>query len=541
MTLRARNRLSRGDNGDSIEAMNNQTALHQLLVLSAQRYPDRIAVEDTDGGAITYQALDQLSDRLRDHLTSLGVRPGDRVGIYMRKSIDAVASIFGILKAGAAYVPVDASAPASRNAYIFSDCGVKAMLIENQFVERLSAELSAQNELPRFFTLDGIGSGNSLKGALDQVNSDSPTAPVSFETSPDNLGYILYTSGSTGKPKGVMITHQNALSFINWCSEVFKPDERDRFSSHAPFHFDLSILDIYVSIKHGSALVLIGEEIGKDPMRLAPLISDKRISIWYSTPSILSFLTQFGKLDQYRFPDLRLVLFAGEVFPIKYLRTLKDILPTPRYFNLYGPTETNVCTYFEIPASIPESSKKPFPIGKACSHYRIKVVDEQGQEVRNGEMGELIAAGVGVMQGYWNLPERSASAFLVDSTGQRWYKTGDIVIQDEDGNYLYVSRRDRMVKKRGYRVELGEIETGLYKHPEVKEAAVIAISSEENGVQIKAFLSLRNGQNLSRIELKRYCAEIMPTYMIPDFFSFLVSLPKTSTNKIDYQKLKTIE
>ena len=168
-------------------------------------------------------------------------------------------------------------------------------------------------------------------------------------------------------------------------------------------------------------------------------------------------------------------------------------------------------------------------------------MDEQGQEVGVGQMGELIAAGPGVMQGYWNLPERTANAYLVDSSGQRWYKTGDVVVQDEDGNYLYISRRDRMVKKRGYRVELGEIEAGLYKHPDVKEAAVIAISNEENGVQIKAFLSFKDGQNASRIELKRFCAENLPTYMIPDFFSFLDSLPKTSTDKIDYQKLKTID
>ena len=521
--------------------MNNQKTLHQLLVLSAQKYPDRIAVEETDHGAITYHDLNQLSDRLRDRLIHLGVRPGDRVGIYLRKSVDAVASIFGILKAGAVYVPVDPGAPPARNAYILSDCTVKAILIENRFVEKLSAEFASQNELPTLLVLDGAGSGNYLKSVLERANTDNLTHPASFDLPTDNLAYILYTSGSTGKPKGVMLSHQNALSFIDWCSEAFEPSEIDRFSSHAPFHFDLSILDIYVSIKHGATLVLVEEEIGKDPIRLAPLISDKRISIWYSTPSILSFLAQYGRLDQYGFPDLRLVLFAGEVFPTKHLRMLKNLLPKPRYFNLYGPTETNVCTYFEIPATIPVDHTKPFPIGEACAHYRIKIVDELGQDVGNGQMGELIAAGPGVMQGYWNLPEKTANAFLVDSSGQRWYKTGDVVVQDEDGNYLYVSRRDRMVKKRGYRVELGEIEAGLYNHPDVKEAAVIAMSNEENGVQIKAYLSFRSRQNPSRIELKRFCAETLPTYMIPDFFSFLDSLPKTSTDKIDYQKLKTID
>ena len=287
--------------------------------------------------------------------------------------------------------------------------------------------------------------------------------------------------------------------------------------------------------------MLVDEAVGKDPLRLAPWISNKRISVWYSTPSILSFLAQYGRLEDYEFTDLRFVLFAGEVFPIKHLRMLKDLLPKPRYLNLYGPTETNVCTYFEIPAAIPMDQAKPFPIGVACSHYRIRVVDEEGQDVERGQTGELIAAGRGVMQGYWNLPDRTANAFLVDSFGERWYKTGDVVVQDDEGNYIYLSRRDRMVKKRGYRVELGEIEAGLYKHPDVKEAGVIAFSNDENGVQIKAFLSFKEGQSPSRIELKRFCSENLPNYMIPDFFTFMDSLPKTSTDKLDYQTLKTID
>ncbi len=521
--------------------MNNQNTLHQLLVRSAQKYPGRIAVEETDDGAITYQDLDQLSNQLRDRLTQLGVRPGDRVGIYLRKSIDAVTSIFGILKAGAAYVPVDPGAPPALNAYIFGDCTVKAIILEKRFVEKLSEEFASGDAIPPLVVLEGAGGGSYLKSALETADIDIPIQPVGTEPSPDDLAYILYTSGSTGKPKGVMLSHENAISFIDWCSEVFEPNEIDRFSSHAPFHFDLSILDIYVAIKHGATLVLVDEAVGKDPLRLAPWISNKRISVWYSTPSILSFLAQYGRLEDYEFTDLRFVLFAGEVFPIKHLRMLKDLLPKPRYLNLYGPTETNVCTYFEIPAAIPMDQAKPFPIGVACSHYRIRIVDEEGQDVERGQTGELIAAGRGVMQGYWNLPDRTANAFLVDSYGERWYKTGDVVVQDDEGNYIYLSRRDRMVKKRGYRVELGEIEAGLYKHPDVKEAGVIAFSNDENGVQIKAFLSFKEGQSPSRIELKRFCSENLPNYMIPDFFTFMDSLPKTSTDKLDYQTLKTID
>jgi amino acid adenylation domain-containing protein len=521
--------------------MSNLAVLHELLIQSARNHPDRVAIEETGDSSITYRDLDLLSDRLRDRLIQTGVRPGDRVGIYVGKSVDAVASIFGILKTGAAYVPVDPGAPPSRNAYIFSDCSVKALLVEHRFADGLCTELGDQNALPTLLVLDGKGGGNHLKKALDQAQAAQP-APVSDTVFPsrDNLAYILYTSGSTGKPKGVMLSHQNALSFIDWCSQVFVPHENDRFSSHAPFHFDLSILDIYLPIKHGATLVLIDEEIGKDPIRLAPLISDKRISIWYSTPSILSFLVQYGRLERYEYSELRMVLFAGEVFPVKHLRLLKSLLPKPSYFNLYGPTETNVCTFYEIPARIPEDRAKPFPIGIACSHYTIKAVSEHGREVAGGQEGELVASGRGVMQGYWNLPEKTANAFLVDSSGQRWYKTGDIVIEESDGNYLYISRRDRMVKKRGYRIELGEIEAGLYRHEDIKEAAIIALANEETGVQIKAFLSLKDGKQPSIIGMKRFCSENLPAYMVPDIFTFLDTLPKTSTDKIDYQRLKTI-
>jgi len=334
-----------------------------------------------------------------------------------------------------------------------------------------------------------------------------------------------------------MLTNRAAISFVDWCSETFGPDSNDRFSSHAPFHFDLSILDIYLPIKHGASLVLISEEIGKDPVRLAAMISESNITSWYSTPSILSFLTQYGRLEQYNYSSLRMVHFAGEVFPVKHLRALKKLIPNPRYFNLYGPTETNVCTFYEIPQIIPEGRTNPFPIGKACSNYRIGIFDELGREVPPGTEGELCASGSGMMIGYWNLPEKTANAFLVDSAGNKWYKTGDIVFEGPDGNYIYLARRDRMVKKRGYRIELGEIEAGLYRHPAIKEAAVIALQ-DEDGVKIRAFISHHNESRPSIIELKQFCAQNLPAYMVPDLFSFLDFLPKTSTDKIDYQKLK---
>jgi amino acid adenylation domain-containing protein len=513
--------------------------IHDLLARSAARWPDHLAVEEDEGGAISYRALVDLSDQVQDRLSHLGVGPGDRVGVYLRKSIDAVAAIFGILKAGAAYVPVDPGAPLSRNAYILKDCSVKAVVLEERYVAALREELQVNAAAPTFLVLSGAGGGRPLQEALERTQLLDPApriAPATVE--PDHLAYILYTSGSTGKPKGVILSHRNAVSFIGWCSEVIEPQASDRFSSHAPLHFDLSILDLYVPIKHGATVVLIGAEAGKDPVRLASLIANKRISRWYSTPSVLSLLAQYGKMRQQDYSALRTVLFAGEVFPIKHLRVLKALWPKPRYFNLYGPTETNVCTYFEIPAHVPEERSQPYPIGQTCAHLQAIVVDEQGRAVSMGQEGELCISGPGVMQGYWNLPERTAQVFLNGHANRRWYKTGDIVVQADDGNYTYVGRRDRMVKKRGYRVELGEIEAGLYRHPAIKEAAVVALTDDAHGVRVKAFLCCREAEpRPTIIEMKRFCADQLPNYMVPDLFAFRDVLPKTSTDKVDYQKL----
>jgi acyl-coenzyme A synthetase/AMP-(fatty) acid ligase len=270
------------------------------------------------------------------------------------------------------------------------------------------------------------------------------------------------------------------------------------------------------------------------------LISRHGITVWYSAPSILSLLAQFGRIAEHDYSSLRLVLFAGEVMPVARLRSFQRQVPRPRYFNLYGPTETNVCTYHEIPAVIPDNRVDPYPIGRTCEQLRSKVIDPDGHVLPAGEEGELCIAGPNVMQGYWNLPQQTAAGFLPpDGTGERWYKTGDIVVEEAGGVHRYVGRRDRMVKKRGYRIELGEIEACLYRHTGVREAAVIAVSDGSAGLQVKAHVSLAPGQRPSLIELKAFCSQNLPLYMVPDSFFFHETLPKTSTEKIDYQMLKT--
>jgi amino acid adenylation domain-containing protein len=516
------------------------TALHQVLDVSASKFPGKVAVEESESGSISYGDLAHLSDRLRDRLRVMGVGLGDRVGVCMRKSADAVASIFGIMKAGAAYVPTDPTAPGSRNAFIFHNCAVKVIIVEVRLADRLNEELKQLGFAPGTIVIDGVGAGVPLSKALDQLDAVSPAlcAP-SAAPDPSRLAYILYTSGSTGRPKGVMLSHGNAACFIDWCCDLFQSNEDDRFSSHAPFHFDLSILDIYVSLKSGATLVLVEEQLGKEPARLAPWIAEKKITVWYSAPSILSLFAQFGKLKEQDYSSLRVVLFAGEVFPVKYLKLLKSLWPHPLYFNLYGPTETNVCTYYELPRLIPQHQTEPVPIGKACPYCEPLVVDESGCEVAAGAEGELCIAGPSVLQGYWNLPKNTVQAFL-PGHDSRWYRTGDIVVELPDGDYKFLGRRDRMIKKRGYRIELGEIEVALYRHPAIKEAAVLAFP-DDDGVPIKAFTSTRDGSKLSIIELKKFCSENLPLYMVPDSFRCLDSLPKTSTDKIDYQKLKALK
>ena len=513
--------------------------LADLLEASAAQFPQKAAVGLAGGPRLTYADLSGLTDRVRDRLWHIGVRPGDRVGLRLHKSVDAVAAIFGILKAGAAYVPVDVDSPAARGAYILTNCGVKVVFTERALEEPLVAELAALGAAPTVLSLDEDDGDVPLRALLNRFDRSEPAAPVpSVAVMPDDIAYILYTSGSTGRPKGVVLTHGNAASFIDWCSDTFSPSPQDTFSSHAPFHFDLSILDLYVSIKHAATLVLVGESLGKDPVRLAAAISEERISMWYSTPSILSLLANYGKLERYDYSALRIVNFAGEVFPIPQFRALYHVWRHPRYFNLYGPTETNVCTFYEVPQDDSWQVMSTFPIGRICEPNKGKVVGGEGETVAFGEPGELVVCGPNVMHGYWNLPEQNQVAFLRDADGRKWYRTGDIVTEGADGEYRYLGRRDRMVKRRGYRVELGEIEAALARHADIREVAVVPTPDPESGVRIAAFVCARTGASLSIIGLKKFSSERLPPYMIPDLFSIVDALPRTSTNKVDLQALK---
>jgi len=510
--------------------------LAEYLESSAARFADRPAVVDPAGWTITYEALNRQADALARFLTSRGVTRGDRVGVVLPKSVAAVVSLFGIMKAGAAYVPVDYTAPTDRCRGILTDCGVRALITDAGVLGVVPDQV--QTPLAALIVLGDIPEGQATAAPATPFATAVEEGGLATDhpRSASDLAYILYTSGSTGIPKGVMLTHENASSFVEWCSTVFEPHEHDRFSSHAPFHFDLSVLDIYVSIKHGATLYLVSEELGKNPKELARFISTNRLTVWYSTPSILTLLVQFGSLGVQSGWIPRLVLFAGEVFPVKHLRELQRRWPAAEYYNLYGPTETNVCTFAKIPAGIPSDRETPYPIGFPCSHCQPLVLDSNGVEASGAQDGLLYISGPSVFRGYWNRPTENAAAFI-DRDNGRWYNTGDVVRWQPDEGYLYLGRRDRMVKRRGYRIELGEIERALYLHRAVREAAVIAMPDSDAGVKITAFMSCHNGNVPSIIELKTFCAKHLPSYISPDIFVLRESLPRTSTDKVDYQAL----
>ena len=515
--------------------------LHQLLTESAARRPDAEAVRLLDQ-ALSYGELEKLSNQIAHALIEIGVVPGDRIGIYLHKSPAAIASIFGIMKTGACYVPVDPNAPGLRLAEIARQCGFRALITSFSLYEKLSAAFLDECPMAALFFIDKSPDAALPAPAFTFADSlpSQPIAPPAVNVIDQDLAYILFTSGSTGTPKGVMLSHLNALTFINWACDTFAISDTDRLSSHAPFNFDLSVFDIFAAIKAGAAISLVPEGLSAFPIQLSTFIQNQRITVWYSVPMVLIMLTR-GKLEERDLSRLRLVLFAGEVFPIKHLRNLRRMLPQPRMANLYGPTETNVCTWYEV-GQIPENQTTPIPIGKACANMAVIAIDEAGRRVlAPGEEGLLYARGSNVMQGYYGRPSESAACFISNpfapGRDEKLYCTGDWVTLDENGNFLLIGRKDHMIKTRGYRVELGEIEAVMVAHPVVNEAVALAIPDEAIGNAIRAIVTIDDSNSANATELKRHCAEKLPPYMVPEEIEFYDRLPRTGTGKIDRQRL----
>jgi amino acid adenylation domain-containing protein len=502
--------------------------LNHLVEARARQAPDAPAVRDGER-QLTYAELDASANQLAKRLIELGVGGGDRVALYLDKSADSIIGIYGVLKAGAAYVPLDPQAPTSRLAYITSNAGVRVLLTG---VEKADAVAELRAEAPSI-THAVVLNDADVRADLAKLSTDSPDIPA-IE---DDLAYILYTSGSTGVPKGVMLSHRNCLAFVRWAVAEFGVTADDRLSSHAPLHFDLSTFDLYAAALAGAPVVLVPAQTSVFPSQVRTFIEEQGITVWYSVPSILTMLVLRGGLSTESCPGLRTILFAGEVFPTRYLRQLTELLPHVRFANLYGPTETNVCTWHEVrPLG---DGDETIPIGRAIDGVDVYALNDAGQRAGVGEEGELYVRGPTVMQGYLGDPEKTAARLVPDPLGdiihQPTYRTGDLVSLTESGAYRFLGRRDEQIKSRGYRIELGDIETAIYAHPAVSECAVVAVPDDIVTNRLLAYVSL--SEPLEAGALAGFCAERLPHYMVPERFEFADELPRTSTGKVDRRTL----
>lgn len=521
--------------------------LQHLLEISANNYPDKEAVIYKDN-SITYQKLDTVSNQLARVLKDAGIEKGDRVGICLNKSIEAVVTIYGILKAGAAYVPIDPLAPVKRMAFIIEDCGIKALVTTRQKLTNLYQDTA--NNVSKYLQCVILKDEGKVETESEFFQTKvvtwqevlrSPDAPLSSIALIDqDLAKIIYTSGSTGQPKGVMISHLASLTSINCFYEGFNIQPTDRVSGLFPIYFIGSLFDIFVPIRAGATLILVPPELSVLPRELSKFAENQRITIWLSVSSLLTQLVLRGNLEQHKFPDLRIIIFGGEIFPEKYLHQIMMMIPHAEYYQLYGSTEAFPRTYYLI-----EKISPIIPIGKAFANIELFVINEKNQIINPGESGELCVRGSSLMKGYWKMPEKTNEVLVPyvlnpDIGEEIVFRTGDIVKQDANGNYIFVGRRDHQIKSRGYRIELGEIESTLYSHVDIEEAVVIAIPDEEIGNRLKAIVATRNGNTLKKSDLEYFCAERLPKYMIPEI-ELRSELPKTPTGKIDRTLLRTEE
>jgi len=498
--------------------------LDGYLVAAASRAPGAPALRCA-GREVSYGELDRMANQVAAALIDAGVAPGARVGIWLDKSAAAVAAMQGALRVGAAYVPVDPLSPATRAGTILSDCQVHAVVT----TARRRASLTDDGAIAARALLVEEDGPDRLRFAGAVADAGPWPARVS-QASPADLAYILYTSGSTGRPKGVCVSHLAATAFVDWATGLIDARPADVFSNHAPFHFDLSVLDLYAAFSSGGCVSIVPEASAYSPTSLVEFMTRERISIWYSVPSALMLMIEHGGLLGVEDLPLRHLLFAGEPFPIRHVRALRERWPSLPMHNLYGPTETNVCTALTV-GEIEPDRVRPVPIGKATCGDRVWAVTDDGREAAVGEEGELWVTGPTVMLGYWGQPPQ----------GDGPYRTGDVVRRLDLENFDYVGRRDEMLKVRGHRIEAGEIESCLLSVPGVGEAAVV-VAGEGLTAKLVAYLveDERGGQarRPSLIALKQHSAARLPRSMIVDAVRWVAEMPRTGNGKVDRVTLR---
>lgn len=522
--------------------------LQHLLLRSAEKKPDKIAVSFKDK-SVSYADLERQSNVLAMTLQQLGIKKNDRVGILLAKSIEQVVALFGILKVGAIYVPLDSTAPAVRVNYMIRQCGIECLVSTsghlNTLLSHTEEETGIHTALVFGKDADELPHTNITVKPLSLAMQTAAAASgyAAVEVSDTSPAYILHTSGSTGNPKGVAISHLNALAFVEMAARFFKADEHDRFCSQAPLHFDLSVFDIFVAVKCGATIVLLPEQLSTFPVKLAEFIDKEQITVWNSVSSVLTLLADKGMLSLHCFDSLRVVHFSGDLMPAKYLRILTTYMNKASFYNIYGQTEANSSMCYPI-RQIPDDDTWRIPVGSPFPNFEVFALNDTGKTIDGtDEEGELHISSSTVALGYWGNELMTGEKFVPDPryplSNKIVYKTGDLVRIDGNGDYVFSGRKDSMIKSRGYRVELGEIEAVLSNHPEIVTAVALPVPDELIGNRISVIIVPTDPSAINRIDVARYCATRLPTYMIPDNIDFRDHLPLTSTGKVDRKNLGT--
>ncbi|HLJ16218.1 MAG TPA: amino acid adenylation domain-containing protein [Bryobacteraceae bacterium] len=484
------------------------SGLHQMFEKQSELTPDSIALSCGDQ-SLTYAELNRRSNRLAHYLLSLGVHREARVGICLERSIDMIVGLLGVLKAGGAYVALDPAYPLARLAFALEDAGASLLL----------ANRDLAGTLPSVRTLV------CLDEQRERIAREAETNP-GVDVIPAELAYVLYTSGSTGRPKGVAIEHRNAVAMVAWAVQEFPREVLAGTLASTSICFDLSVFEIFVPLSCGGCVML-----AENALALPELPAKRRVTLVNTVPSAMKELLKMGPLPA----GVQIVNLAGEALPHALVQELYRQPAVRKVYNLYGPSEdTTYSTFCVVERTVPGDP----PIGKPISNSQAYILDCAMQPVPPGVTGELFLAGDGLARGYINRPGLTAERFLPNPFGRgRLYKTGDLARYSSDGQIQFLGRTDRQIKLRGFRINLGEIETVLTQHPGVEEAVVGTTADAGGGQHMVAYWIGRQADAPSDEELRAHLGHSLPSYMLPSFFVRLQAFPLTPNGKLDRRAL----
>ncbi len=505
---------------------------------SASRFPNREAFR-CGGKSLTFKEIEAKMNQLANLLHQIGIKKGDRIGIYLNRSLETAIAIYGIMQAGAIYVPLDPKVPVERTRFLINDCGIKILITNNAQRRNIQNIIESSTNLEAII---GVKEMDNVPTFSWEKLEELPTQfTLPFPVLESDVAYIIYTSGSTGDPKGIMHTHASGLAYAQLTADLYELNETDIFGNHAPIYFDISTLGYFTAPFVGGCTVIASDAHIVLPASLSQLIEKEKITVWYSVPLALIQMLQNGSLEEKNMDTLRWIFYAGEAFPPKYLRQLMELWGHAKFSNIYGPTELNQCTYYNIPN--PPTGEEAIPLGKVWKNTESIVLDENEKELKSGE-GELCVRSMTMMKGYWQQPEMTEQSFYRrknnTNTDDIFYRTGDLVRLDENNILHFLGRKDHQVKIRGYRVELGSIEAKLVSHDAVKEAVVLAIRKKEENLELEAVVILQPDIETSQEALTLFLKEKLPIYAIPEKITFVASFPRTGSGKVKRSALKKL-